>query len=70
LKALQNDDVITLPRLHGKPKTFKYKRCSFYDRCWNQDLEGLDAIHWNLIQQKEDLLPIFGLVNVNNNVDD
>ena len=69
LKALTNNALEVLPRLQGEAKTLKCKGCPFKAKCFDEDLETLDAITWDVDQQQSDPLKMSGIVNLLNNDD-
>ena len=64
LKALQNNEVKSLPRLTGELKRLKCKGCCYRDKCFNEDLETLDAKNWSYKQQQDEPLNMSGIVNL------
>jgi hypothetical protein len=68
-KALRNNTVEILPRLKGRDKALKCRRCPFNSKCFNEDAETLDAMSWDYRQQQDDPLKMSGVVNVVKNDD-
>jgi hypothetical protein len=64
LKALTNNAVECLPRLQGEAKTIECKRCPFKAKCFDEDLETLDASNWDLEQERDNSLKMSGIVNL------
>ena len=70
LKDLTNNAVETLPRLQGEAKTIKCKRCPFKAKCFDEDLETLESMHWDLEQSRSDPQKMKGIVNLAVNKND
>jgi hypothetical protein len=69
LKALTNNAVEVLPRLQGEAETLKCKGCPFKTKCFDEALETLDGIKWDVDQQQSDPLKMSGIVTLLNNDD-
>ena len=64
VKALQNNAVETLPRLTVEAQIIKCKNCSYRKICFDEDMETLDAIRWDVEQQRTDPLKMSGIVKL------